>query len=183
MEIILNYIVPILICMDLFFLSITGGVTLQPYRWVSTLKITIVLSASLMISALIGYLLAMSIYPLIQSFASYAGYLLLAFLAVKMITDARKVKNVERTYLLEDAKILYAVALAVLFNTILGFLGLGLLKINLSTELLVILGSALFMSQIGLFLGSHYQPVRLGRFSKFGAGLLLLLLLILNYFI
>jgi putative Mn2+ efflux pump MntP len=183
MEIILNYIIPILICMDLFFLSITGGVTLQPYSWMNTLKITVVLSASLIISALVGHLLAWSLYPLIEAFASYAGYLLLAFLAVKMITDARKVKNVERTYLLEDAKILYAVALAVLFNTILGFLGLGLLKINLTTELLVIFGSAIIMSQIGLFLGSHYQPMRLGRYSKFGAGVLLLLLLILNYFI
>jgi len=97
--------------------------------------------------------------------------------------DAYKVKNEERTYVLEDHQILGAISLASSFNIFIAFLGLGILGVDFIPSIIVLLLAAFSVSQLGLFAGSHYQPVRLGRFSKFTAGLLILVLTILSYFL
>lgn len=180
---ILIFFIPILLTMDLLFLSIAGGVTLQPYKWQVALKISLVFGAVQSIAAIIAILIAHLLEPLISSFAVLTGSILVAFVAIKMLTDARKVKNEDRTYLMEDNQVLGSISLASSFNILLAFLGLGLLGVDFTPSVLVLLITIVFISQFGLFVGSHYRPERIGRFSKFAGGLLILILTIINYFL
>lgn len=180
---ILAYLIPILLTMDLFFLSIAGGVTLRPYQWPVAQKISLAFSLAQSIAALIAIFIAQLLEPLISSYMHMMGSILLIYVAIKMLVDARKVKNEERTYVLEDHQILGAISLASSFNIFIAFLGLGLLGVDFIPSIIVLLLSAFSISQFGLFAGSHYQPVRLGRFSKFLAGLMILVLTIISYFL
>lgn len=180
---ILTFLIPILLTMDLLFLSIAGGVTLRPFQWVVTLKISLVFAMVQGLTAFIAILIAHFLEPLISNFAVITGSILVAFVAIKMLTDARKVKNEERTFILEDKQILGSLSLASSFNILLAFLGLGLLGVDFIPSVLVLLITIVFISQFGLFVGSHYQPERLGRFSKFAAGLLILIFTMINYFL
>lgn len=183
MQEIITYIVPVLVLMDIFFLSIAGGVTLQPYKWTETIKISLIFSAVNGLAAVIAIGLSFLISPLISDFSNIAGQLFIAFVAVRMMTDAKKIKNEERTFLVEDNKIVWSVALASSFSILLVFLGLGFLGLNHNTPIIVLLIATLLLSQMGLFFGSHYKPVRLGRSSKLAGGFLLLLITILNFMI
>lgn len=175
------YGIPFFLSTDIFFLSISGGVTQQPFRWVNTLKVSIVFSVSQLIAGSLGLLVAGLIFPLISNFAFMAGILLVGFFGSKMMQEAIKVKNEERTYLIENKEILYPVALASSLSTFVIFVGLGFLEVPFLTPLSVLFGSIFFISQFGQFIGSHYKPIRLGRTSKLMGGLLIIILLILNF--
>ena len=180
---IITYIVPVLVLMDIFFLSIAGGVTLQPYKWTETIKISLVFSAVNGLAAAIAFSLAYITNPLISDFSNIAGQLFIAFVAVRMMTDAKKIKNEERTFLVEDNKIVWSLAIATSFSIFLVFLGLGFLGLNNNTPVIILLAATLLLSQMGLFFGSHYKPVRLGRSSKLAGGFLILVIMIINFII
>jgi len=167
--------------MDIFFLSISGGVTLQPYRWSSSLKVSIVFSLSQIIAGFIGLLISSLILPLISEFSFIAGVILVGFFGSKMMQEAVKVKNAERTYLIENKEILYPLALASSLNTFVIFVGLGFLEASYIISLSVLFISIFLFSQFGQFIGSHYKPIRLGRSSKLMGGLLIIVLLILKF--
>ena len=116
MEQILTYYIPLLVGMDLFFLSIAGGVTLRPYEWGVSAKISTILSAVALLASILGLSLSHLLYPLISDFARWIGFLLIAFVGVKFMGDARIIKNEQRTFVLEDSKILWSVAAASSFN-------------------------------------------------------------------
>lgn len=169
--------------MDIFFLSIAGGVTMQAYKWTETIKISLVFSAVNGLAAVIAFGLSFLINPLISDFSNIVGQLFIAFVAVRMMSDAKKIKNEERTFLLEDNKIVWSLAMASSFNIFLVFLGLGFLGQNHNTPIIVLLVATSLLSQMGLFFGSHYKPVRLGRSSKLAGGFLILVITILNFII
>lgn len=169
--------------MDIFFLSIAGGVTLHPYKWTDTIKISLIFSAVNGLAAIIAFGLSYLISPLISEFSNIAGALFIAFVAVRMMSDAKKIKNEERTFLVEDNKIVWSLALATSFSVFLVFLGLGFLGLNSNTPIIILLFATLFISQMGLFFGSHYKPIRLGRSSKMAGGFLILVITILNFII
>lgn len=169
--------------MDIFFLSIAGGVTIQPYKWTETIKISLIFSAVNALSAILAFSLAYLISPLISAFSAIAGQLFMAFVAVRMMADAKKIKNEERTFLVEDNKIVWSLALATSFSIFLIFLGLGFIGLNHNTPIIVLIVSTILISQMGLFFGSHYKPVRLGRSSKMAGGFLILVIIILNFII
>lgn len=183
MQIILTYILPILVLMDIFFLSIAGGVTLYPYSLKETLKISLIFSAVIGLAAVIAFSLSYLIAPLISNYANIVGNLLIAFVGVRMMADAKKIKNEERTFLVEDNKILWSLAIASSFNILLAFLGLGFLGLNTNIPIFVLVIATLLLSQMGLFFGSHYKPIRLGRSSKLAGGFLILVITILNFII
>ena len=175
------FVIPFLVCMDIFFLSLSGGVTLVPFQWKTSLFISIVFSLSQLVAGTLGLLIASFILPLISSFSAIAGALLIAFFGSKMLQEAYKVKNVERTYLLEDREILFPLTLASSLSTFVIFVGLGFLQAPYIPTLIILFASAFFLSQIGLFSGSHYRPLRLGRYSKFAGGFLIIIAIILNF--
>jgi len=175
------YGIPFFLSLDIFFLSISGGVTLQPYRWSSSLKVSIVFSLSQIIAGFIGLLISSLILPLISEFSFIAGVILVGFFGSKMMQEAVKVKNEERTYLIENNEILYPLALASSLNTFVIFVGLGFLEASYIISLSVLFISIFFVSQFGQFIGSHYKPIRLGRSSKLLGGFLIIVLLILKF--
>lgn len=175
------YGIPFFLSLDIFFLSISGGVTLQPYRWSSSLKVSIVFSLSQIIAGFIGLLISSLILPLISEFSFIAGVILVGFFGSKMMQEAVKVKNEERTYLIENNEILYPLALASSLNTFVIFVGLGFLEASYIISLSVLFISIFFVSQFGQFIGSHYKPIRLGRSSKLMGGFLIIVLLILKF--
>jgi putative Mn2+ efflux pump MntP len=177
----LIYGIPFLLSMDVFFLSISGGVTQQPYKWVNSLKISLAFSFSQLLAGGLGLLIAKLIFPLITDFSAMAGSLLVAFFGSKMLQEAVKVKNEQRTFLIEDKEILLPLALASSLNTFVIFVGLGFLMVPFIPSLSALIASIFFLSLIGQFIGSHYRPLRLGRSSKFAGGLLIILFIILNY--
>ncbi len=178
---IIIYGIPFLLSMDVFFLSISGGVTQQPYRWMDTLKVSLVFSFSQLIAGFLGLFIADLMLPLIQSFAVIAGALLIAFFGSKMMQEAVKVKNEQRTFLVTDQEILFPLALASSLITFVVFLGLGFFDIPYIYSLTTLFISIFFVSQTGQFVGSHYRPLRLGRSSKFAGGFLMIILMILNF--
>jgi len=167
--------------MDIFFLSISGGVTMYPYRWINSLKISSALVFAQIIAAIIGLFLGEMIQPLMGNYSLWASSLLIGFFAFKMIQEAIKTKNEQRTFLLEDQQILWFTALASSLSTLVIFVGMGMLGMDYHLSLSALLLSIVFFSQLGLFVGSHYRPVRLGRSSKLLGGVLMLILVILNY--
>ena len=169
--------------MDVFFLSIAGGVTLYPYNWKETLRISLIFAAVIGLAAFLAFGLSYLIAPLILDFASIAGNLFIAFVGVRMMSDAKKIKNEERTFLVEDNKVIWSLALASSFNILLTFLGLGFLGLNTNVPIFVLVIATLLLSQMGLFFGSHYKPIRLGRSSKLAGGFLVLVIIILNFII
>ncbi|MCK5857689.1 MAG: manganese efflux pump [Bacteroidales bacterium] len=178
---ILTYGIPFLITMDIFFLSISGGVTLQPYNWVKTLKASAVFAFSQLLAAGLGIGISVLILPLIIDFSDIAAALLIGFFAFKMAQEAVKVKNEQRTFLIEDNDIILPLALASSLNTFVFFVGLGLLNIPYQESITALIISTLALSQLGLFIGSHYRPERIGRSSKLLAGISIILLLILFF--
>jgi putative Mn2+ efflux pump MntP len=183
MEQILTYFIPILVGMDIFFLSIAGGVTLRPYEWPMTAKISTILAAVALLSAILGLVFANIFRPMVSDFSEWIGFFLIAFVGVKFMGDARSIKNEQRTYVLDDNKILWSVAAAASFSYLLIFFGLGLLGQLSNHSVITVFVSILVLSQVGLFLGSHYRPVKLGRFTKFAGGLLISVLVITCYFL
>lgn len=181
MDWILIYIIPFLIASDAFFLSISGGVTLRPFKWLRALHIAFTFAVILSLSAIVSFLLAQLIKPLIFNFANLTGHIFILFIGIRFINDARKIKNEERTYLLEDAKILYSSALAASFIIFLAFFGLGFIQINFQDSVFTLGVSILILSFLGVFIGSHYQPLRLGRSSKFASGILISIFVIIHY--
>lgn len=178
---ILTYIIPFLLASDAFFLGISGGVTLRPFKWITGLKIAIVFALVLGIAALLAFFLGQAIRPLIADFANLTGHIFILFTGIRLINDAKKIKNEERTYLLEDNRILFTGALAASFIIFLAFFGLGLVKSDFE-ESVISLGTSVFiLSFLGVFTGSHYKPLRLGRSSKFASGLLISVLIIIHY--
>lgn len=182
MEWILIYIIPFLLASDAFFLSISGGVTLRPFKWIQTFKIAFVYTIILGISAIIAFYLGYFIKFLIADFSIIIAHILISFVGIRLINDARKIKNEERTYLLEDSKILITSALAASFIIFLSFLGLGLMQSGLIPLIYVFAIAIFLLSFLGIFFGSHYQPLRLGRSSKFASGILISVLIIIHYF-
>ncbi len=178
---IFTYLIPVLLSLDVFFLSISGGVTLRPYNWISTLKISLAFIFSQLLAAIIGLFFGEMIQPLLKEYSLWASSLLIGFFAFKMIQEAIKIKNTDRTFLLEDNQILWPIALASSLSTMVFFVGLGLLNVDYHQVLPILFFSILFFSQIGLFIGSHYQPLRLGRSSKLVGGIIILAIVILNY--
>ncbi len=180
---ILTYGIPFLLTMDIFFLSISGGVTLQPYNWLKTIKASTVFAVSQVIAAGLGFGISKLIFPLIVDFAEMSGVLLITFFAFKMTQEAVKVKNEQRTFLIEDNDIILPLALASSLNTFVFFVGLGFLETPYYESMTVLLIAVVFISQMGLFIGSHYRPQRIGRSSKLAAGILIIILILLFYFL
>jgi len=180
---ILTYGIPFLISMDIFFLSISGGVTLQPYNWLKTMKASAVFAFSQLLAAGIGMGISLLILPLIIDFSDMAAALLIGFFAFKMAQEAVKVKNEQRTFLIEDNDILLPLALASSLNTFVFFVGLGLLNIPYQESITSLIISVVILSQLGLFIGSHYRPERIGRSSKLLAGISIIILLVLYFVI
>jgi putative Mn2+ efflux pump MntP len=183
MEWILIYIIPVLLSADVFFLSISGGVTVRPFKYAFAFKIAAVFALSSFLAAIIALGFAWSINPLIENFSNLVGHVLLAFVGIKFLNDARKIKNVDRTYLLEDNKIILLSAVASSLMILIAYLGLGLISPNIWSSSGIILISAFILGFLGVFIGSHYQPLRLGRYSKFAAGLSILIMTIINFLI
>ncbi len=183
MEWILTYIIPILLSADIFFLSISGGVTLRPFQYPFALKTAAIFALSSFLAAIIALGFAWFIHPLLENFSNMIGHVLIAFVGIKFMNDARKFKNTDRTYLLEDNRIIWLSALASSLVILLAFLGIGFIVAYIQISTLVILISVFMLGFLGVFIGSHYQPRRLGRYSKFAAGLLMLILVIINFLI
>lgn len=181
MEWILTYIIPFLLASDTFFLSISGGVTMRPFNWISGFKTAIVFAVTLSTVAVLAFFLGQTIQPLISNFAILTGHIFILFIGIRLINDARKIKNEERTYLLEDNKILFTSALAASFIIFLAFFGLGFFKDDFQQNALSLGISVLLLSFLGTFIGSHYRPLRLGRSSKFAAGILISIFIIIHY--
>lgn len=177
----LAYTIPFLLAMDIFFLSISAGVTLQPYNWIKTLKASAIFTFSQLLAAGLGMGISTIILPLIIDFSDIAAALLIGFFAFKMAQEAVKVKNEQRTFLIEDNDIILPLALASSLNTFVFFVGLGLLNAPYQESLTSLIISVLFLSQLGLFIGSHYRPERIGRSSKLLAGISIIILLILFF--
>lgn len=156
---------------------------MRPYKWVEAQKISLALAISQSLAALLGIFMAQLLETLVVSYSQITGSILIAFIGIKLMSDARKIKNEDRTYVLEDRQILGSISIASSFNILLAFLGLGMLGLSYMPSLLVFLLAAFLISQFGLFSGSHYQPIRLGRFAKFTAGLFILVLTIIYYFL
>jgi hypothetical protein len=86
------------------------------------------------ISAVLAFLLSQLVKPLITGFSFLVGNVFILFTAVRFINDARKIKNEERTFLLEDNKILLTSSIAASFIIFLAFFGLGLILIDFQKE-------------------------------------------------
>lgn len=181
MEWILTYIIPVLLASDALFLSISGGVTMRPFNSLQAIKIAGIFAITLSISGILAFLLAQLILPLVLQFSELTGHVLLLFIGIRFINDARKIKNEERTFLLQDHKILFISAFAASFIIFLAFFGLGFIQTELQKSLLTLGISVFIFSFSGIFIGSHYQPLRLGRSSKFAAGLLMAIFIIIHY--
>lgn len=181
MEWILIYIVPFLLASDTFFLSISGGVTIRPYKSIVAIKTAVIFTITLGVSAFLAFQLAQLIKPLINNFSNLVGHILILFTGIRLLNDARKIKNEDRTFLLEDYKILFTSALALSFLIFLAFFGLGFIALDFYKFIIPFSISIFFLSFLGVFIGSHYQPIRLGRSSKFAAGLLLSIFIIIHY--
>jgi putative Mn2+ efflux pump MntP len=183
MDWIIVYIIPFLLSTDAFFLSISGGVTMMPFNWQKALKIALVYELVISISAVLAFLLSQLVKPLITGFSFLVGNVFILFTAVRFINDARKIKNEERTFLLEDNKILLTSSIAASFIIFLAFFGLGLILIDFQKSIFVLGISIFLLSFLGIFIGNHYKPIRLGRSSKFASGILILILITINYLI
>lgn len=159
---------------ELLFLAIGAGVAMHPYS--SWLNIKAALSFSLVqfIMAAFAIFMGSLIAGFMPDFSFHAGILVIAFVGVKLIMEANKVKNDSRTFLIEEPQILIAVSLAASFNTVLAFTGFGMI-INQFTYVPVIILTvvALITVLLGIFIGNKYRPERLGRFSKYLGGLML----------
>lgn len=181
MDWILTYGLGIFLAADTLFLSISGGVTLRPFKGISALKIAITFTIVLSFAAVTAFYLAQLISGLLQNLSNILGHILIAFVGVRYMIDAKKLKNEDRTYLLEDTKILLSSSLAASFVIFIAFFGLGFLTKNLSIAIIVLSISVFVLAFTGVFIGSHYQPLRLGRSSKFASGILIVIFLVIHF--
>lgn len=179
----LTYTIPILLSMEIFFLSISGGVTMSSFNWKLALKNSLIFAAVTLLGAIVGLLFSMLLGSLLSGIALITGSLLVGFMGVKMMIEAHKIKNIDRTFLLEDNGILWPLAIASSLNTLIFYVGLGLMEVPFLKSMIIIFICTLLFSIIGQFFGSHYRPLRLGRYSKFAGGFLIVLVIILNYFV
>lgn len=160
---------------ELLFLAIGAGVAMHPYKALLNLKAAFSFAFVQFVMAAFALFMGSLIASFIPAFASNAGLISIAFVGIKLILEANKVKNDSRTFLIEDAGILVAVSLAAAFNTVIAFTGLGMINANFSFPPLIILAVVAFsLVFIGIFIGNKYRPLRLGRFSKYVGGLVLI---------
>jgi len=162
---------------ELLFLAIGAGVAMHPYSFWLNIKAAFTFSFAQLILGAFGLFMGSLISGFITSFSFSVGALTIAFVGVKLILEANKVKNDSRTFLIEDPQILLGVSLAASFNTVLAFTGLGMMHTQFIYSPVFILAAVAFMVVlIGIFIGNKYRPERLGRFSKYFGGLMLLFL-------
>jgi putative Mn2+ efflux pump MntP len=161
---------------DLLFLGIGAGVAMHPYSFKLSLKASLLIvffQAIMAVFALnIGFLLVHSI----SNFNKQVGIGLLAFVGMKFILEAFKIQNDQRTFLIEDFRVLFSLAIAASFNSVFAFLGMGLVLVKFTLVPLFALPFIGFFTLItGIFLGNKYRPQRFGRFSKIAAGIFFLI--------
>jgi len=164
---------------ELLFLAIGAGVAMHPYSSWLNIKAAFSFSFIQFIMAAFAFYMGSLIAGFIPDFSFHAGIFVIAFVGVKLIIEANKVKNDSRTFLIEDTQILIAVSLAASFNTVLAFTGLGMIVNQFSYGPVLLLAAVAFVTVLlGIFIGNKYRPERLGRFSKYLGGLMLIFLAI-----
>ncbi len=160
---------------DLIFLAIGAGVAMHPYSLKLSLKASFLIVFFQLVMAVFALNIGFLLVRLIPDFNTVVGLGLLAFVGVKFILEAIKIKNDQRTFLIEDFRVLLSLAIAASFNAVFAFLGLGLVLVKFTLiPLFALPVIAFFTLLIGIFFGNKYQPERFGRFSKLSAGLLFL---------
>jgi len=164
---------------ELLFLAIGAGVAMHPYSSWLNIKAAFTFSLAQLIMATFAIFMGSLIAGFIPTFSFSAGAITIAFVGVKLILEANKVKNDSRTFLIEDPQILLGVSLAASFNTVLVFTGFGMILTTFSYSPVFILVAIAFIAVLaGIFIGNKYRPERLGRFSKYFGGLMLIFLAI-----
>lgn len=159
---------------ELIFLAIGAGVTMHPYSSWLNIKAAFIFGLAQFVMATFALFMGSLISGFIPEFSFMAGAIIITFVGVKLILEANKVKNNSRTFLIEDSQILLGVSLAASFNTVIVFTGLGMILTQfLYFPLLILTTIATITVFIGIFIGNKYRPERLGRFSKYLGGLLL----------
>lgn len=164
---------------ELLFLAIGAGVAMDPFSSGLSVKAALFFSLAQFIMAVFALMMGSLIAGFIPALTIYAGIIAFAFVGLKLIFEANKVKNNSRTFLIEDPRILIGVSLAASFNTVLAFTGLGMIFSQFSlAPILILTGVVLTTVLLGIFIGNKYRPERLGRFSKYLGGLMLIFLAI-----
>lgn len=164
---------------ELLFLAIGAGVAMHPYSFLLNVKAAFIFSLAQLIFAAFALFVGSLIAGFMPEFSFLAGAITIAFVGVKLILEANKVKNDSRTFLIEDPQILLGVSLAASFNTVLAFTGFGMVLTQFSYSPVLILAAVIWIVVLmGIFIGNKYRPERLGRFSKYSGGLILVFLAI-----
>ena len=159
---------------ELLFLAIGAGVAMHPYSSWLNIKAAFVFGVAQFLMGAFALFMGSLIAGFIPTFSFTAGAITIIFVGIKLILEANKIKNDSRTFLIEDPQILLGVSLAASFNTVLAFTGLGMVLSQLTySPLLILTVLVLFVVLLGIFIGNKYRPERLGRFSKYLGGLIL----------
>lgn len=162
---------------DLLFLAIGAGVTLHPYSKKTNLSVALTFALVHFLMASFALFIGHLFFGFIPEFARYAGLFLLVFTALKFIFETNKIKNHNRTFFVEDKRILLGVSVASSFNSLFVYLAIGLLFPAIRFSPVYIYTAVVFLSVLfGVFIGNKYRPERFGRFSKYLGGLGLLFL-------
>lgn len=174
-EILLYIILVFALSGELLFLAIGAGVAMHPYDSKLNIKAAITFSIAQLIFAAFALYMGSLISGFIPAFSFGAGAITIAFVGLKLVLEANKIKNDSRTFLIEDLQILLSVSLASSFNTVLAFTGLGMILKEFNYYPVILLVVVVFMTVLmGIFIGNKYRPERLGRFSKYFGGLMLI---------
>lgn len=164
---------------EILFLAIGAGVAMHPYSSWLNLKAALIFSFTQFLMAMFGINLGAIITSYIPDFYYPVGLLLIAFVGLKFILEANKIKNEKRTFLIEDKKILLSLSLAASINPFLAFIGFGMIMEKFSIVPAFILPVFVFFTVLtGIFIGNKYRPARIGRFIKYFGGLIFIYLTI-----
>lgn len=175
LETIIALIISLALAGDLFFLAIGAGVSLQPYaRWMH-FRAALVFAFVHFLMAFLALHIGKLVAGMVPDFHKQAAQIILAFVGIKFFLEANRIKNSSRTFLIEDRQILIGISVASSFNALLAFVALGMLYGHVQKTSLFIYTLVVFVTLVlGIMLGNLYRPERLGRFSKYVGGLVLM---------
>lgn len=167
-------IVAIALAMDCFAVSITSGITSKKPRFKTTLIMALFFGGFQGGMPIIGWIAGVSFAKLIDSFAHWIAFGLLAYIGGNMIRESFNGKDAEQVDTM-NYKILLGLAVATSIDALIVGIDLGLMRNTLLLPSLIIATVSFILTIAGVYLGTFFKRICHFNFELVGGIVLILI--------
>lgn len=147
--------------LDAFAVSVTGGSTIRPLKFLHALKIALAFGLFQALMPVVGWAAGLTLEQYIRDFDHWLAFLLLAFVGARMIYNALSGKPDDDRHDILKLTILLMLAIATSIDALAVGLSFALINVSILKPVLMIGIVTCILSLVGVYIGN-----RLGSFFE-----------------